>query len=514
MSALSVAVRSAAEHLRDQDEPAKSLTFSLSGVGRAFGDYRALHPVHLTIREGERVALLGPSGAGKSTLLRLLSTALMPSEGQLSVLGADPQRLGARGLRALRTRIGVIHQQFLLVPQASVFQNVVAGRLGHLSLLRAVLSILSSAEAERVHAVLSDVGLGSHLYERVDHLSGGEQQRVAIARMLYQEPEVIIADEPLASVDPRRATDLLRLLSQFAHERTLIVSTHQIEPVLPYVSRVIGLRQGSILFDKRKEELGREDLMALYAAPAQQGGTVVHVSPRRVVTPALEPEVITVGVSRGVDMGLLLQGLSEHFKARPGLRFKLVSTRCATLLQELQAGKMDLAIVDECRPLGEELEVESLAEDEVLLVAGSAFASLPMEPLSLSMAASLQRIEWEPGSKLRTLVEEHFARSGVPLHSSAAVLETGGAAEVLDAVVAGVGVAFVSSLMARQLLQSGGVRRVAVSTLEELRHPLFAVYRKSGERGGPVAEFLEIVRDACGTLAARDSMEGRVETGS
>jgi phosphonate transport system ATP-binding protein len=517
MSAHLMAVHGSPLHPRDQAGAARALTFSLAGVGRAFGDFRALQPAHLSIQSGERVALLGPSGAGKSTLLRLLSTALMPTEGELRVLGADPSRLGGRGLRALRTRIGVIHQQFLLVPQASVFQNVVAGRLGHLSVARAILSMLSSAEAQRVHAVLSEVGLGSHLYERVDRLSSGEQQRVAIARMLYQDPEVIIADEPLASVDPVRAVDLVRLLSHFARGRTLIVSTHQLEPVLPFVTRVIGLRKGAVHFDKRTDELRQEDLKALYeTVPLERTAqNVVHMVPRTSSARATEPQLITVGVGHGVEVGGLLRRLTELLKDRPGLRFKVCSTRSETLLQEVQAGRLDLALVDERRPASQELETEQLVEDPVLLVASPAFAGLPSGRVSASVVAGLPRVDWEHGSQLRAAVEEHFARSGTPLEAHAAVLELAGTAELMEAVAAGAGVAFVSSLAARPWLRSGALRQVPMSTLEELRHPLFAVYRKSSEKHGLLLELLGLVREAFGTLSGLgQGAAPRVELGS
>lgn len=514
MSAHLTAVRGSAPSPQDSEGAPRPLTFSLEGVGRSFGDFQALHPAHLSIQAGERVALLGPSGAGKSTLLRLLSTALMPTQGELMVLGADPRKLGVRGLRALRTRIGFIHQQFLLVPQASVFQNVVAGRLGHLSVARAILSILSSKEAERVHAVLTEVGLGSHLYDRVDRLSGGEQQRVAIARMLYQDPEVIIADEPLASVDPVRAADLVRLLSQFACGRTLIVSTHQLEPVLPFVTRVIGLRKGAIHFDKRTEELRQEDLNALYEAATPERSTkVVHMVPRTSSLPAQDQRVVTVGVGHGVEVGGVLRRLTALLRDRPGLRFKVRSTQCATLLQELQAGQVDLALVDECRPSCLELKTEQIVEDPVLLVASPVLAGLPSGRVSAHVAASLPRVDWEPGSKLRMAVEEHFARSGAPLEPHAAVLEMGGTSEVMEAVAAGAGVAFISSLAARPWLRTGALRQVPVSALEDLRHPLFAVYPKSSEKHALITEFLGAIRGAFETLSGQGAVS-RVELGS
>jgi phosphonate transport system ATP-binding protein len=251
------------------EEASSATAFALRGASKAFGGFDALRDVTLTIRAGERVAILGPSGAGKSTLLRLMTTAAMPTGGSVEVLGVPPQRLGFDELRALRSRIGMVHQQLLLVPQSSVFQNVLTGRLGRLSLLRASLALLSPRVAREVARVLEQVGLVSKIYERVDRLSGGEQQRVAIARVLYQEPEVLIADEPLSSVDPVRSLDLVRLLSQFARGRTLIVATHQLEPLLPYVSRVVGLREGRLLFDRHKDALTAEDLDRLYAGAGE-----------------------------------------------------------------------------------------------------------------------------------------------------------------------------------------------------------------------------------------------------
>src|SRR6266852_3800435 len=165
----------------------------LEMIGKRFGSFRALQGLDLTNRRGERVGIVGASGAGKTTLLRLLNTSLFPTEGTVQILGADPTRLNPSALRALRGRIGTVYQQLLLVPQVSVLQNVISGRLARISLWKAATSLWSRSEAERVAAVLDRVGLASKIYERVDRLSGGEQQRVAIARMLYQDTEMIIA---------------------------------------------------------------------------------------------------------------------------------------------------------------------------------------------------------------------------------------------------------------------------------------------------------------------------------
>jgi phosphonate transport system ATP-binding protein len=236
----------------------------LRGVGRSYGEQVALRPLTLEIGRGERVAIVGPSGAGKSTLLSLLNTSLAPSAGELEVLGARVARLSPRPLRRLRSRIGTIYQQLLLVPQASVMHNVVAGRLGRLTLAQALLALVSRREAERVRALLDQVGIADKIFERVDRLSGGEQQRVAIARALYQDPDLIIADEPLASVDPARAAEIVALLERAFVGRALVISTHRIEPLLAHVDRVIGLKLGALAFDRPSAAVTLDDLAHLY----------------------------------------------------------------------------------------------------------------------------------------------------------------------------------------------------------------------------------------------------------
>jgi len=237
---------------------------ALRAAGRCYGAFRALQPLELEIRAGERVALVGPSGAGKTTALRLLATTLAPSEGRVEVLGEDPARLGARALRRLRARVGTIHQELHLVPQSTTFQNVVAGRLGRTTLAGALALLVSRREVTEVRELLAALGIADKLFERVDLLSGGERQRVAIARTLHQDPELVLADEPLSSVDPERASDVAALLSRAFAGRTLVVSTHHIDPLLPHVDRVVGLRAGELAFDVPSSRLRPNDLAALY----------------------------------------------------------------------------------------------------------------------------------------------------------------------------------------------------------------------------------------------------------
>ena len=261
---------------------ASNASFALASARRVVGSLEILADVTLSARPGERIALIGPSGAGKTTLLRLLNTTLFPSGGHVEVLGEHPARLSARALRRLRGRIGTVYQQLHLVPQASVVENVLMGRLGSRSGLRIALGALRRADRAEVASVLARVGLLDRIDERVDRLSGGEQQRVAVARVLHQAPDLLLADEPFASVDPARSREVVELLLEAARGRTLVVSTHQLEPVLPHFPRVVGLRAGRILFDKARSDVTPDDLARLY----QPEGATRSPEPRRVFAPA------------------------------------------------------------------------------------------------------------------------------------------------------------------------------------------------------------------------------------
>ncbi|MDP8938152.1 MAG: ATP-binding cassette domain-containing protein [Actinomycetota bacterium] len=225
--------------------------FSLRDVTVRFGAVHALEGVDLDVAPGERVALVGPSGAGKSTLLGLLNGTLRPSSGRVEVLGRDLARLRPRELRAVQSRIGAVRQQFDLVGPLRVVHNVNAGRLGQWSLARAAWSLLSPRDVGAIDTALRRVGIPDKLHERIDRLSGGEQQRVALARVLVQDPAAILADEPISSLDPARGREVMDLLRDLAVERgrTLVVSLHAFEYAVSHCDRVVGLRGGRILFD-------------------------------------------------------------------------------------------------------------------------------------------------------------------------------------------------------------------------------------------------------------------------
>lgn len=226
--------------------------FSLRGAGVRFGATQALAGVDLDVAAGERVAVIGPSGAGKSTLLALLNGSVMPSAGRVRVLGHDLAALRPAERRRLQRRIGTVHQQFHLVGPLRVVHNVNAGRLGHWSTARAMRSLVSPREVAGAAAALERMGIGEKLYARTDTLSGGQQQRVALARVLVQEPAAILGDEPIASLDPARAEEVMGLLTGLtgpATERALVVSLHAVEHALRHCERVVGLRDGGVVFD-------------------------------------------------------------------------------------------------------------------------------------------------------------------------------------------------------------------------------------------------------------------------
>jgi len=236
----------------------------MSGVGRTFGGHRALDKIDLTVHAGERLALLGASGAGKSTLLSMLNGSLMASEGVLEVFGQMLADLSPSTLRKLQCRIGTVSQRLDLIEQVRVLHNVSAGRLGTWSTPRALVSLVRSRPDDDVRAALSSVGMDWAVHERTERLSGGERQRVAIARLLVQRPDLILADEPVSSLDPARAAETLALLRAPARASTLVISLHQPELARLHCTRAIGLREGRLVFDLPTAELDDARLADLY----------------------------------------------------------------------------------------------------------------------------------------------------------------------------------------------------------------------------------------------------------
>lgn len=240
--------------------------FELKHVTRQFGKSQVLTDINLQIYEGERVALVGPSGAGKSTLISLLNATQLPSQGEVWAFGRNLARLSPRQLRQVQRRIGTVYQQFHLVDNLRVIHNINAGHLSRWSLFKAAFSLLWPLEVETAAQALAQVGIPEKLFERTDRLSGGEQQRVALARVLVQNPIVILADEPISSLDPERSREIMDLLTHMSEQtgKTLVISLHAIELALSYCQRIIGLRHGQILFDAPAGLVLPEMVEALY----------------------------------------------------------------------------------------------------------------------------------------------------------------------------------------------------------------------------------------------------------
>ena len=221
----------------------------LDGASKRYEQSTVLAPLSLTVDPGERVAVIGPSGAGKTTLLRLIAGATAPSTGSVELRGRDVASL--RPGRELARLVGMIAQQFDLVPNLSVLHNVLVGRLGEWSFGKSLLSLVWPREQRLAFEALERVGVTHLVHQRAGRLSGGEQQRVAIARLLVQHPTVVLADEPVASLDPARAREVVRLLTDVTEElgETLIASIHSIDLAREFFDRIVGLRNGVVQFD-------------------------------------------------------------------------------------------------------------------------------------------------------------------------------------------------------------------------------------------------------------------------
>jgi phosphonate transport system ATP-binding protein len=248
---------------------------SIEHVTKRYGARTVLDDVTLSIAAGEHVALIGASGSGKTTLLRLLAGLAWPDAGRVLALGHDTARLSGRALRETRRNLGLLLQTENLVPGLRVAHNVLLGRLGHWSALRALWSLVVPQELERAREALRRVELEERLWSLPGELSGGQQQRVAIARLLVQAPAVWLADEPTASLDVRLGNEVLDLLVAAARERgaTLVVSLHALELLGGgRFDRVVALREGKVAWQGRAEELDSARVRALYGSLAPFSG--------------------------------------------------------------------------------------------------------------------------------------------------------------------------------------------------------------------------------------------------
>ena len=240
---------------------------SIEGLGKSYdGSTPALSGIDLELASGELVALIGSSGAGKSTLLRCINRLVEPSCGSVRFDGRDMLGLNGRGLREARRRMAMIFQGYNLVHRSTALENVLQGRLGYKGSLAGALSLYSEEEKRMAFEALDQVGMAEYAYTRADQLSGGQQQRVGIARALVQEPLLILADEPVASLDPRSSTVVMEHLRRAASELGIacLVSLHQVEYTLEYADRVVCLSHGSICCQGRAGELSKETIASIY----------------------------------------------------------------------------------------------------------------------------------------------------------------------------------------------------------------------------------------------------------
>lgn len=239
----------------------------------------ALKDINLQIKQGEYVAIIGLSGAGKSTLIRCVNRMHDITGGSLAVDNVEISGLKGKGIRLLRRNIGMIFQSFNLVTRISVIKNVLVSFVPEIPLWRKIVGVFTEQEKKRALMALDQVGILDKAYVRVDQLSGGQQQRVALARTLAQNPKIILADEPVASLDPVTANQVMRDFRRINQElnMTVIMNIHHVELALEYATRVIGIRGGEIVYDGRSEDVTEDILDHIYKGALDKGGHITHV---------------------------------------------------------------------------------------------------------------------------------------------------------------------------------------------------------------------------------------------
>jgi phosphonate transport system ATP-binding protein len=247
--------------------------FVLDSAGLSYPGVTALSGCDLEIGAGERVAVIGPSGAGKSSLIALLNGTALPTDGTVATLGCDFARTPTRAARRTRRQVGTVSQHFDLVEELRVVHNVNAGRLGYWPFWKAAYSLVRPRGVDDARHALDRVGIAEKIDARTSTLSGGQKQRVALARVLVQQPRAILADEPIASLDPRLGAEVIDLLTEISADAgtTLVTSLHDVTMALGRFERIVALREGRIVFDRAPSAVSAADVDDLYAAPQPPG---------------------------------------------------------------------------------------------------------------------------------------------------------------------------------------------------------------------------------------------------
>ncbi len=252
---------------------------SIKQLVKVYGkDTRALNGITLDFYPGEFIVVIGPSGAGKSTFIRCINRLVDPTHGEIVFDGQHLEKLGGRRLRSARSRIGMIFQHYNLVGRTNVLKNVLHGQLSSTPLYKSLFGLYRHEDKLEAVELLKKVGLEDQIYKRADELSGGQMQRVGICRALLQRPKLLLADEPIASLDPLSANIVMQQLHAISVEKrlTCIVNLHQVEFARKYATRIIGIKQGSAVFDGPPSELTEAMVRDIYEGKESQMTLQVH----------------------------------------------------------------------------------------------------------------------------------------------------------------------------------------------------------------------------------------------
>jgi phosphonate transport system ATP-binding protein len=250
----------------------KNPLLSVKNLRKSYGDFEALRGIDLEFQEGELVAIIGSSGAGKSSFIRCINRMIDPTAGELLFDGdMHMEKLRGAALRRSRAKIGMIFQHYNLIGRVNVIKNVMHGRLGQVPFWKSLLGLYDETDKQRAVKLLEEVGLTDQMYKRADALSGGQMQRVGICRAVMQSPKLLLADEPIASLDPKSSEIVMECLTRVTRQSGLccIVNLHQVDFAKKYADRVIGFRLGEVVFDGTPEQLTDAMIHQIYNVPQE-----------------------------------------------------------------------------------------------------------------------------------------------------------------------------------------------------------------------------------------------------